>query len=169
MLFAKNESKRKIGLEEASSIFGENEDTRIETIRVVLLPIGELPVAITIPKNDYDFWNSLVGGTFSTLVPDYAHKDIIMVINDVGKLQKLPPNRYLFDGKDVLCGQAFLITNDKTNHTAVSLSNEQIAYCKQAYAKFIDSTTADVLNPIIEKHAGITLQEIDTDDEECQS
>lgn len=135
-----------------------------ETIRILMLPVGEPPVVCTIEahENTYDFKGSfdfLVNGK-SDLV--YLCRDdgriIFLGTNDIGKLIGLAPNRYIFDGRDVLVGQAFVVAKLE-NGSYCDLTDKQIDRYKKQFAKFIDSKDAQIVQELLEKHAGIYIKD----------
>lgn len=135
------------------------EAKRTETIRAILLPVGEPPVCITIP-NSYETNKMLVNGPVSSNFIDLAKRDALLIMNDMAKLWGLPPNRYIFDGKDVLCGQAVIVGFDNETHRVCSMTDEQAERYKAMFAKPIVGKEAEVLNPIIEKHSKVTVSDL---------
>lgn len=135
------------------------EAKRTETIRAILLPVGEPPVCITIP-NSYETNKMLVNGPVSSNFIDLAKRDALLIMNDMAKLWGLPPNRYIFDGKDVLCGQAVIVGFDNETHRVCSMTDEQAERYKAMFAKPIVGKEAEVLNPIIEKHSKVTISDL---------
>lgn len=135
------------------------ETKKQDTIRAILLPVGETPVCITIP-NVHEACRMLVNGPASSIFIDLAKRDALIIMNDMAKLWKLPPNRYIFDGKDVLCGQAVIVGFDSEAHKGCSLTDEQVERFKAMFAKPIGSTEAEILNPVIEKHSKMTISDL---------
>lgn len=136
-----------------------------ETIRALLLPIGEPPVCVTI-QNSYETNQKLVNGPVSSAFVDLKTRDALIIMNDMAKLWKLPPNRYIFDGKDVLCGQAVIVAFDYDTHKVCSMTDELVAKYKAMFAKPITSQEAKVLEPIIEKHAKLTVSDLSGENEQ---
>lgn len=136
-----------------------DEVKKLDTIRAILLPIGEPPVCITIP-NSYETNQMLVNGPVSSNFIDLAKRDALLIMNDMAKLWKMPPNRYIFDGKDVLCGQAIIVGFNNETHRVCSMTDEQVERYKAMFAKPIDSKEAEVLDPIIEKHSKVTISDL---------
>lgn len=137
-----------------------------KTIRILLLPIGEPPVVCTIEahENTYDFKNSfdmLVNGSVELT---YVCRDngcfILLGTNNVGKLIGLAPNRFIFDGHDVLVGQGFIIAKLE-NGTYCDLTDEQISRYKKQFAKIIDTKEEQIVKELLEKHAGIRIKDVD--------
>lgn len=137
-----------------------------ETIRILMLPVGEPPVVCTIEahENPWDFKNSfdfLVNGR-ADLVYLCHDKDRIIFLgtNDVGKLIGLAPNRYICDGHDVLVGQAFVVAKLE-NGTYCDLTDEEIEQYKKQFAKFIAPKEAQVARELVEEHASIRVTDED--------
>lgn len=141
------------------------EAKRPETIRALLLPVGEPPVCVTI-QNSYETNQKLVNGPVSSAFVDLATRDALIIMNDMAKLWKLPPNRYIFDGKDVLCGQAVIVAFDNDKHRVCDMSDELVAKYKAMFAKPITGQEAKVLDPIIEKHAKVTVSDLSGENEQ---
>lgn len=136
-----------------------DEVKKLDTIRAILLPVGEPPVCITIP-NSYETNQMLVNGPVSSNFIDLEKRDALIIMNDMAKLWKMPPNRYIFDGKDVLCGQAIIVGFNNETHRVCSMTDEQVERYKAMFAKPIDSKEAEVLDPIIEKHSKVTISDL---------
>lgn len=141
------------------------ETKRPETIRALLLPVGEPPVCVTI-QNSYETNQKLVNGPVSSAFVDLATRDALIIMNDMAKLWKLPPNRYIFDGKDVLCGQAVIVAFDNDAHKVCNMTDELVAKYKTMFAKPITGQEAAVLDPIIEKHAKVTVSDLSGENEQ---
>lgn len=135
-----------------------------KTIRILMLPIGEPPVVCTIEahENTQDFKSSfdfLVNGKADLVYLCRKDERIIFLgTNDIGKLIGLVPNRYIFDGHDVLVGQAFIVAKLE-NGTYCDLTDEEIGQYKKQYGKFIDPKDAQMVQGLLEKYAGIRIKD----------
>lgn len=132
-----------------------------ETIRALLLPVGEPPVCIDI-KNDNEIFRLYVNGPTSSDFIDMATRDALLIMNDLAKVWKLPLNRYIYDGKDILCGQAIVVGFDYETHRVCSLSDEAVKKYKKLFEMPIVGAEAEILGPIVEKTSKLTVVDQDS-------
>jgi Domain of unknown function (DUF3846) len=93
---------------------------REQKIRAVLINVGEAPKIVEI-ENELEAFQKIVGGYIECVSIGF---DMIMVINEEGKLLELPPNIDL--GYDVIAGNAVIVGVDQTNGEFTSLSRLQM-------------------------------------------
>lgn len=132
-----------------------------ETIRALLLPVGEPPVCIDI-KNDNEIFRLYVNGPTSSDFIDMGTRDALLIMNDLAKVWKLPLNRYIYGGKDILCGQAIVVGFDYESHRVCSLSDEAVKKYKKLFEMPIVGAEAEILSPIVEKAAKLTVVDQDS-------
>lgn len=102
-------------------------------IDVVLCKVAEPPVAITI-DNTLEAMQHLVGGFVECVnIAD----GVDLWCNENGKLDRLPPNRFLTDDNgtpfDVICGDFFISGVDEEEGECASLTQEQIEFYINEY------------------------------------
>lgn len=104
-------------------------------IKVLKVEPNKIPYVDTIPDS-YDAFKSYLNGYI-----EYLHLDnnTLIICNEEAKLIGLEPNRYIFDGLDVICGN-FLIVGDDGIGGECSLTNRQI---KKWSAYFKDTPIID--------------------------
>jgi hypothetical protein len=101
------------------------------TIRVLALHPHRKPEVITL-ENTLEAMQAFVGGLIDCIPIDDTTEDVVMVLNDEGKLMGLEPNRWLWDGLDFLVGSAFLAAGDAEGNLA-SLTEQQIERYSRKY------------------------------------
>ena len=100
-----------------------------EELKIVLKKVGEEPKIMNI-ENTLEAKQKLVNGWIEVVsVTD----DILLVCNEEGKLENLPPN-LLFD-YDYIAGDCFFIGDDYDNADFKSLTDEQIEEVKEICKK----------------------------------
>ena len=85
-------------------------------------------------KNDLHSVQAEVGGLFQ---PVCIGNGIVLCCNEEGKLNGMPPNRWL--GDDIICGPFFLV-GDNGQGDFVSLTGEQIAICQERFGEPVQFT-----------------------------
>ena len=90
-------------------------------MKVIIKEVGKFPQVKEI-ENTLDVLKELVGGYIETIT---LHDDIILICNEEGKLQGLPPNFAM--GNDVIVGTVVFVSFDgKEDFTG--LNDWQIEY-----------------------------------------
>lgn len=93
-------------------------------VKIVLKEPFKKPVVKEV-EDTLETWQGLVGGYIGVI----SFKDCLMIINEEGKLQQLPPNfRY---GRDVIVGNAVFVNGIGADFG--SLSDEQIQELMQTF------------------------------------
>ena len=95
-----------------------------EDLKIVLKKVGEEPEVMNI-ENTLEAKQKLVDGWIEVVS---VTEDILLVCNEEGKLDNLPPN-LLFD-YDYIAGDCFFIGDDYENGDFKSLTDEQIEEVK---------------------------------------
>lgn len=83
-----------------------------EKIRVLALLPTEYAKTVTL-DNILEAIQQFVGGLIECIPMDDPDADIVLVCNNEGKMLQLPPNRWLWDGQDLLGGPAFIAAGDE--------------------------------------------------------
>ena len=100
-----------------------------EKLKIVLKKVGEEPKIMNV-ENTLEAKQKLVNGWIEVVsVTD----DILLVCNEEGKLENLPPN-LLFD-YDYIAGDCFFIGDDYDNADFISLTDEQLEEVKEICKK----------------------------------
>lgn len=69
----------------------------------------------------------LVGGLIQCVPSFFDSKDTYdFMVNEEGKKDDLPPNRYIFDKQDIVCGNLVLIKADNNSGEFISLEDHEI-------------------------------------------
>lgn len=98
-------------------------------LKIVLKKVGEEPKIMNI-ENTLEAKQKLVDGWIEVIS---VTEDILLVCNEEGKLDNLPPN-LLFD-YDYIAGDCFFIGDDYENGDFKSLTDEQIEEVKEICEK----------------------------------
>ena len=113
-----------------------------EELKIVLKKVGEEPKIMNI-ENTLEAKQKLVNGWIEVVsVTD----DILLVCNEEGKLENLPPN-LLFD-YDYIAGDCFFIGDDYDNADFKSLTDEQIEEIKEICKKRKINDFLDLLGKV---------------------
>ena len=91
-----------------------------EKLRCILVKVLEQPKVIEIEHNLSTLQN-YVGGLIDIVE---IEEDVVIIINDEGKLLGLSPNLVLYEFRDIIVGD-FLVVGQKNGET-ISLSEEKI-------------------------------------------
>ena len=91
-----------------------------EKLRCILVKVFEQPKVIEIEHNLSTLQN-YVGGLIDIVE---IEEDVVIIINDEGKLLGLSPNLVLYEFRDIIVGD-FLVVGQKNGET-ISLSEEKI-------------------------------------------
>ena len=105
-------------------------------IRVLSLQPGEKPARAEL-VNTLEVMQQFVGGLIECIPLDADPDDgreILLVANDEGKLMGLAPNRWLWDGLDLLAEPAFIAAGDSEGNIC-SLSDVQMERYSQQFAQ----------------------------------
>lgn len=94
-------------------------------LRIVLKKVGESPEVMNI-ENTLEAKQKLVDGLIEVVS---ISEDILLICNEEGKLDNLPPN-LLFD-YDYIVGDCFFIGDDYKNGDFKSLTDDQIEEVKE--------------------------------------
>ena len=96
-------------------------------MKVIYCKIGQAPKILEI-DGTLESMQSLVGGYIETF--PYEYSPMALVMNEEGKLQKLPPHRFIANGRDIICGDFFVAAfgkNEDGEDDIVGLADEQVA------------------------------------------
>lgn len=96
-------------------------------MRIIYVPVGGYPEEREI-DGSLESMQKLVGGYIET-VPHEKVPMCLYILNEEGKIMGLPPNRLIYHGTDVICGNFFLAgmgENDEGEADIVSLTQDQI-------------------------------------------
>jgi hypothetical protein len=91
-------------------------------IKILVVEPGKVPEVREIP-NGLEASQKIVGGYIEII---RLHDDVILVCNEEGKLDGLPPNRMIPEYRDIIMG-TFFLTYDDDEGNFTSLTDEQIA------------------------------------------
>lgn len=75
-------------------------------MKVIYCKIGQAPKILEI-DGTLESMQSLVGGYIETY--PYEYEPMVFVMNEEGKLRGLQPHRIIASGRDIICGDFFLI------------------------------------------------------------
>ena len=115
-----------------------------EDLKIVLKKVGEEPEVMNI-ENTLEAKQKLVDGWIEVVS---VTEDILLVCNEEGKLDNLPPN-LLFD-YDYIAGDCFFIGDDYENGDFKSLTDEQIEEVKEICEKRTINDFLDLLGKEID-------------------
>ena len=107
-----------------------------ETIEVVSVPVGEEAGPVEI-ENSLESLQSYVDGYIEVIRP-FDDEDVVVILNEEGKIMNLPPNRMLFDESgnviDIIAGD-FLIAGFDEGGEFTSLNETQIRKYTKMFKK----------------------------------
>lgn len=89
-------------------------------IRIIKKAVGEVPVIMEI-ANELVAYNQIVGGYIECV---YLNNNIILVVNEEGKLDGLKKNFYMSSLQDMIVGDVFFTTAKREDF--VNLNENQI-------------------------------------------
>lgn len=104
-------------------------------IEVLFVPCGEKARPLTL-MNDLESMQQTVGGLIETV---YLNDDVVLICNEEGKVNGLPPNRAVYDENhrivDVIAGDFFICTAPEDSTSFDSLSKEQMAIYQKTFGE----------------------------------
>lgn len=95
-------------------------------MKVIYCKVGQDPSLIEI-DGSLESMQELVGGRIETF--PYEYSPMVLVMNEEGKLQNLPPHRFIANGRDIICGDFFVAAfgkNEDGEDDIVGLTDEQV-------------------------------------------
>ena len=103
-------------------------------MRILKVEPGEVPCEKEI-LNDLQSVQAEVGG--GLFQPVYLGNGVVLCCNEEGKLNGMEPNRWLED--EIICGPFFLV-GDNGRGEFVSLTDEQMAECRERFMEPVQFT-----------------------------
>lgn len=113
----------------------EMEQTEKPLLRILKVEPGEVPFEKEIENELHTIQDEVGGGSFQIV---YLDHDILLCCNEEGKLNGMPPNRWLGED-DIICGPFFLVGDDGEGDF-VSLTDEQVAECQKLFGEPVQFT-----------------------------
>lgn len=98
-------------------------------LRILKVEPGEVPYEKEITNDLHSVQEEVGGGLFQ---PVSLGDGIVLCCNEEGKLNGMPPNRWL--GDDIVCGPFFLVGDDGEGDF-ISLTDEQVAQCQEMFGE----------------------------------
>ena len=104
-------------------------------MRILKIEPGQAAYEKEINNDLHSVQAEVGGGLFQ---PVCLGNGIVLCCNEEGKLNGMPPNRWL-EEDDVICGPFFLVGEDGTGEF-VSLTDEQVAICQEQFGEPVQFT-----------------------------
>ena len=121
----------------------QEENDRQNTIRVVICRPDE-QAEVTEIEEDLKSMQAVVGGLIQEFFPfhsdtDPRYDDLALIVNEEGKLMRLPPSRAVFDEdgrvQDVIAGPFFICYAPVESETFLSLPDDLAEEMRQKFDK----------------------------------